>query len=211
MSRALGFQLLAITDRLGVPSGRSLVSAVEAALAGGVDAVQLREKDLLDAEFVALAIELRALTSRHGAALLINGRPDIAREIGADGVHLPSAIAEVSAARAALGGDGIVGVSTHSGADVAAAHADGADYVTFGPVFPTPSKAAFGEPLGLSALRAACASVPMQVFALGGVRPERATEITATGARIAAISALLHAPDPTAAAESFLARMGVRA
>lgn len=211
MSRAGGFRLLAITDRLGVLSGRSLVSAVAAALAGGVDAVQLREKDLPDVELVALAAELRALTSRHGAALLINGRPDIAREIGTDGVHLPSAIAEVRAARAVLGGGGIVGVSTHALADVAAAHADGADYVTFGPVFATPSKAAFGEPLGLSALREACASVSMPVFSLGGVRPELAAEITACGARIAAISALLHAPDPTAAAESFLARMGARA
>lgn len=211
MSRAVGFRLLAITDRLGVPGGRLLVSAIEAALAGGVDAVQLREKDLPDAELVALAAKLRALTSRYGAALLINGRPDIARQIGADGVHLPSAIADVSAARAVLGAEGIVGVSAHSGADVAAAHADGADYVTFGPVFSTPSKAAFGEPLGLSALREVCASVPIPVFALGGVRPNRAVEITATGARIAAISALLHAPDPTAAAESFLARMGARA
>ncbi len=207
MSRAVGFRLLAVTDRLRLPSGRSLVSAVDAALAGGVDAVQLREKDLRDAELVALAAELRALTSRHGARLLINGRPDVAREVGADGVHLPSAAPDVDAARAGLGEKGIVGVSAHSLAEVTAAHLQGADYVMFGPVFATRSKASFGEPMGIAALRIACASVPLPVFAIGGIRPERAGAVADTGARVAAISALLHALDPTAAAEAFLESM----
>lgn len=207
MSGTVRFRLLAVSDRLGLPDNRSLVSAVDAALAGGCDAVQLREKDLPDAELVALAAELRVVTNRRGARLLINGRPDVAREIGADGVHLPSAAPDVDAARAALGGEGIVGVSAHSLAEVAAAHLQGADYVTFGPVFSTPSKVAFGEPMGIAALRNACASVPLPVFAIGGIKPEQAGAAAAAGARIAAISALLHTADPFAAAELFLARM----
>ncbi|KIH75592.1 thiamine-phosphate diphosphorylase [Geoalkalibacter ferrihydriticus] len=204
LSRALDFSLYLITDRRALPSGRSLDDAVGAACAGGVGAVQLREKDLDTRALYALACRLREITAAHGVRLLINDRIDLALAVAADGVHLGGRSLPLAVARRLLGPDGLIGVSTHNPQEIHAAHQNGADFVTFGPVYATPSKAAFGPPQGLQALHAACAGASLPVFALGGITPERAGEVRAAGAQgLAAIRAILGAADPTCAARRF--------
>lgn len=203
------FNLYLITDRKQLPTGRGLTETVAAALKGGVRAVQLREKDLSAAELYPLALELRELTARHGARLLINDRLDVALAVEADGVHLGGHSLPVAVARSVLGPDKLIGVSTHHPEEVVAAARDGADFVTFGPVFFTPSKAAYGAPVGLDRLREACAISALPVLALGGVNPARLPEITEAGCRrIALIAAILTADDPAAEASTILTALG---
>lgn len=205
------FQLYLITDRRGLPSGRDLVEAVAAALAGGVRAVQLREKDLSPRELYPLALELRALTRRFGARLLINDRIDLALAVQADGVHLAGSSLPTAVARGLLGPEALIGVSTHHREEVLAAARDGADFVTFGPVYPTPSKAAYGPPVGLDALRSACAGSSLPIFPLGGINAGRIPELLAAGASgIALISAILAATKPQQAAETICQQLPLR-
>lgn len=205
--RAVDFGLYLITDRKRVPGG-DLPGAVERALAGGVRAVQLREKDLPGRDLYELAVTMRRISSRYGAVLLVNERIDVALACGADGVHLGSASIPPSAARRLLGPAALIGCSTHGEAELAAAVGGGADFVTFGPVFATPSKAAFGPPLGVSALRRACDGCRIPVFALGGVGPGNVSEVVSAGASgIALISAVLGAADPAAAAAELLGQL----
>jgi thiamine-phosphate pyrophosphorylase len=199
----IDFSLYLITDRHQT-ADRPLLEVVEAALSGGVRAVQLREKDLSTAELYDLAWEMRALTSRYDARLLINERIDIALAVEADGVHLGVNSMPVTAARR-IAPDLLIGYSSHGVGEAVAALAKGADFATFGPVFPTPSKAAYGEPVGLTELGRAC-SLPTGdlIFALGGIKQANLTQVTATGCyRVALISDILSVPDPAAAAEAF--------
>jgi len=195
------FSLYLITDR-NQTAGRPLLDVVEAALEGGVRAVQLREKDLSTAELYDLAWEMRALTSRYDARLLINERIDVALAVEADGVQLGVNSLPVTAARR-IAPDLLIGYSSHGVGEAAAALAKGADFVTFGPVFPTPSKAAYGEPVGLGELGRVCRqAVGDLVFALGGVKQSNLHQVTTAGCyRVALISDILAAPDPAAAAE----------
>ncbi|CAH2029860.1 thiamine phosphate synthase [Trichlorobacter ammonificans] len=198
----IDFSLYLITDRHRT-ANRPLPEVVAAALAGGVRTVQLREKDLPPAELYDLAWELRELTARFDARLLINDRIDVALAVEADGVHLGINSLPVTAARR-IAPDLLIGYSSHGVGEAAAALAKGADFVTFGPVFPTPSKAAFGEPKGCAELARACATLHGPVFALGGVTLDNLDHVTATGChRVAVIGAILEAPDPAAAAEAF--------
>lgn len=198
------FNLYLITDRRQVPGG-DLIAAVRAALKGGVRAVQLREKDLTPRELLPLALALRDLTREFGARLLVNDRIDVALAAGADGVHLGGTSLPPAVARKLLGPDRLIGVSTHSQEEALAAREGGADFVTFGPVWFTPSKATFGPPVGLDRLRTACATSGIPVFALGGVRTENIREALASGAAGAAlISGILAAADPRKAASSLL-------
>lgn len=197
----IDFSLYLITDR-NQTAGRPLLEVVEAALSGGVRAVQLREKDLPTAELYDLAWELRALTARYDARLLINERIDVALAVEADGVHLGISSLPVTAARR-IAPELLIGYSSHALGEAEAALAKGADFVTFGPVFPTPSKAAYGEPLGLHALADACERLRGPVFALGGVKHNNLSHVTAAGCyRVALISDILAASDPAAAAEA---------
>jgi thiamine-phosphate pyrophosphorylase len=201
----IDFSLYLITDRKILPPGRSIIETVRAALEGGVRAIQLREKDLSAREFYSLALELRCLTRRNNAMLLINDRIDITMAVEADGVHLGRQSLPTEAARRILGPDKLIGVSTHHVREVLAAQKEGADFVTFGPVYHTPSKAPYGPPVGIGKLREACSSANIPVFALGGVKKNRLTEIEATGAAGAAlISAILADPSPTAATRIFV-------
>jgi thiamine-phosphate pyrophosphorylase len=203
----IDFSLYLITDR-NQTAGRPLLDVVEAALEGGVRAVQLREKDLPPAELYELAWEMRALTGRYDARLLINERIDIALAVEADGVQLGVTSMPVTAARRIVP-DLLIGYSSHSVGEAMAALAKGADFVTFGPVFPTPSKAAYGEPVGLGELGRVCRqTVGDLVFALGGIKRENIEQVTAAGCyRVALISDILAAPDPAAAAEAFRRRL----
>jgi thiamine-phosphate pyrophosphorylase len=204
---AVDFRLYLITDRWQARGG-DLVTAVGRALSGGVRAVQLREKDLGGRELLELARRMRALTSRFGAKLLINDRVDIALAAGADGVHLGGEAIPPEEARRLLGPGRLIGCSVHGPEQLAEAEAGGADFVAFGPVYFTPSKAPFGPPLGIDALRRACASTRLPVFALGGIGAGNIDEVVAAGADgIAMISAVLAAMDPETAASDLTQRV----
>jgi len=205
---AIDLSLYLVTDRRQT-RGRPLVDTVHAALDGGVRAVQLREKDLLGAELLRLATGIRELTARYGAALLINDRIDVALAAGADGVHLGQNAIPPATARRLLGTDRLRGASTHSRAEAAAAASAGADFVVFGPVYWTPSKAPFGAPRGPDELASVAASLHTPVVAIGGITVERIAEVRAAGASgVAVISAIMGAEDPARAARELLAAMG---
>ncbi len=194
------FDLLLVTDRKQVP-GDSLVSVVESALAGGVDAVQLREKDLSTRELFGLATQLRDLTSRYKAKLLINDRIDVALAVHADGAHLPGSSFDPREARALLGPSALIGVSTHGLEQVVSAQQAGADYIVFGPVYDTASKRKYGAPLGLNALAQVTAVARVPVIAIGGITAARVPEVRHSGAAgVAMISAIFSAADAHAAA-----------
>jgi thiamine-phosphate pyrophosphorylase len=200
------FRLYAITDRRLAPDG-DLPALVERALAevpAGRMAVQLREKDLNALELCRMAERIRQVTEAAGAPLLINDRADVALAIGADGVHLPGGGLSPTAVRQ-LWPDALIGVSTHALPEVQQAGAAGADFVVFGPVYPTPSKAPFGDPLGPDALARAAGAAALPVLAIGGVTPSRAPEVRRAGAAgAAAISAIFAHTDPGRAAADFL-------
>ena len=201
----LNFNLYFVTDRKQT-ANRPLADVVQAALDGGVRAVQLREKDLEGRELYALAERLRALTRRYQARLLVNDRLDVALAVEADGVHLGQNSFAVEDARRLLGAEKLIGVSTHSQHEIAAAQE--ADFLVFGPVYYTPSKAAYGEPQGLDRLRAAVAHSAVPVFAIGGIKTERVAEVLETGAHgIAMISAISAATDPAQAAQALLQQL----
>jgi thiamine-phosphate pyrophosphorylase len=194
-------RLYLITDRTLCRSGgpsRSggLVAAVEEALEAGVRMVQLREKDLGSEELLPLALELRELTDRYGAFLFINGRVDIALAIEADGVHLGQKAFTPSTALTLLEQGAIIGVSCHSLEEALAAEDGGANFITLGPVYPTPSKARYGGPVGTRPLKEASKALNIPIYAIGGIDAERIGEVTAAGAYGAAvISAILNGPD----------------
>ncbi|MDY0269028.1 thiamine phosphate synthase [Trichloromonas sp.] len=204
MPNPIDFNLYLITDRRQIPGG-DLISAVRAALRGGVRAVQLREKDLTARELLPAARELRELTRAFGAKLLINDRIDVALAVAADGVHLGGHSFPVAEARALLGPHRLIGLSTHHREEISLAARDGADFVTFGPVWFTPSKAAYGAPVGLAALRDACVAAPLPIFPLGGVTVARLAELVAVRCpRAACIGAILAAPSPEDRAREFV-------
>ena len=197
-----------ITDREQC-AGRELLSVVEEALSGGVRAVQLREKSLSARDYFDLARKLRVLTTRYGARLLINDRVDLALAVGADGVHLPESGLPAAVVRKLLGSGKLIGVSCHSLESAQSAEFAGADVVTCGPVYPTPSKVAYGEPMGVKSLMEVTRSLAIPVFALGGVTRDRIPELSASGIRrVACISALLAAPSPGGEAKIFTALLG---
>ena len=179
----LDARLIAITDRGRLPAA-DFGAWLGALAAAGVGAVQLREKDLAAEALLETAVDARRRLGE-AAALLINGRADVALAAAADGVHLPAAGVPVAALRRRFGDALVIGRSTHSVEEVEAAARDGADYVTFGPVYATPSKARYGEPPGPAELRRA-AAVGLPVYALGGVTIDRLPEVAAAGARGAA-------------------------
>jgi thiamine-phosphate pyrophosphorylase len=200
----LDFRLYLITDRMQT-AGRALSAVVADALRGGLRAIQLREKDLTACQLFELAVELRQLTRKYGAKLLINDRIDVALAVAADGVHLGETSLPVQEARRILGNEQLIGYSAHSLDEALQAQQGGADFVTLGPVYHTPSKALYGDPLGVSALSEATRVLTIPVFALGGVKHTSVAEILSTGAHgVALISAIMAAPNPTLETKSLL-------
>jgi thiamine-phosphate pyrophosphorylase len=191
------FELYLVTDR-SQTQGRDLLWVLEQALdGGGVGAVQLREKDLEGKELFSLAEKARDLCARYGAALFINDRIDVALAVGADGIQLAGTSLPIETARTLLGPTKTIGASTHSLEEAREAERLGADFVLFGPVYFTPSKAAFGPPQGVLALKKIVENTTLPVYAIGGIKPENIREVMGTGARgISLISAVLAAADP---------------
>ena len=173
-------QVYLITDRKGIGKDRFL-GAVEEALQGGVGALQIREKDLNPNDLLALALAIKPLVQRYHAKFFINDRADIAVMAGADGVHLTETSIQASEVKNSFP-DLIVGVSTHSIEGARLAETQGADFITFSPIYATPSKANFGPPQGLDLLRQVTQAVHLPVLALGGITPHRVPECLEHGA-----------------------------
>ena len=196
-----------ITDRFQT-QGRPLPQVVDAALAGGVRVVQLREKDLPTRELLSLAQAMRGLTAKVPARLLINDRMDICLAVDADGVHLPSNSVPTRIARKVLGDAKLIGVSTHSLEEAKRAEGEGADFITLGPIYETPTKTQYGAPLGLDVLRTVRAHIKIPLFALGGIRRESVQDVRSAGADgVALISAILMAEDPREAAAALITEL----
>ena len=199
--RAPEFRLYLVSDR-NQTQGRDLLWVLEEALQGGVRAVQLREKDLSGRELFLLAEKAKSLCAKYGAALFINDRIDVALAVDADGVQLASSSVPVDAARELLGEKKFIGVSTHALKEAEAAAGAGADFILFGPVYFTPSKAAYGAPQGLELLREIAQSVSCPVYAIGGINARNVSAVKETGVHgVALISAVLSAADPRQVAE----------
>ena len=192
-------RLMVISDH--TQSRRPLIDALKAALEGGVTAIQLREPEWSARELLQAATELRTITQRHHALLIINDRLDVARAVQADGVHLGWRSLPVSAARELAGDDFLIGFSAHNAEEAREAEQQGADYITIGPVYPTPSKKGLVPVLGIEGVRNALKDVRLPAVALGGIQADNAREVLKTGVRgIAMIRGILNQDDPQAAA-----------
>ena len=183
------------------PHGEDPEALLRAALGGGVDIVQLREKELGRAEIERAAGTFRRIADTYSALFIVNDDPDLARSCDADGVHVGKHD-EVAAARELLGPDAIVGLSTHSEAEVEAAAELPVDYIAVGPIWETPTKpgrAGIGlEPIAYAAERAA-----HPFFAIGGISPLNAEEVVRAGAeRLCVVRAIRDAPHPEVAAQA---------
>jgi thiamine-phosphate pyrophosphorylase len=191
-----------VADRAG------LARALDGALRGGADLVQLRDKTATDDEIAAAAVWAADRCAAHGALFILNDRPDLATELGADGVHVGQDDMPVAEARAIVGDDAIVGLSTHSIAQADAGARSGADYIAVGPIHATPTKE--GRPaIGLDPIRHAAAHVDgVPWFAIGGVDPETVDAVVAAGARRAVVvRAIAQADDPEAVARGLRAAL----
>lgn len=198
------FDLYLVSDRTQTRE-RDLLWVLEQALEGGVKAIQLREKDLEGREFFLLAEKTRRLCSDNNAALFINDRVDIALAVDAEGVQLGQGSMPVAAARNLLGPGKMIGASTHSLDEAREGEQTGADFILFGPVFFTPSKAAYGRPQGLATLKEIVEKISLPVYAIGGIKAEHVEDCKSTGVRgVALISAVISAADPRAATEEIL-------
>lgn len=178
----------------------SVRETARAAIAGGVDAIQLREKDIPDGQFLALAAELRELTDETGKILIINDRVDIAAIVGADGVHLGQGDLPIADARRLLRPEAVVGRSTHAIEQSRTAVQEGADYISVGPMFPTATKDK--APVGIGLLKEAAAEIQIPIVPIGGIKAHHVPELLAAGAhRVAVSSVICSAADPKAAAQ----------
>lgn len=195
------FKLMLVTDRRR--NAMPLTDVVRMALDGGVDAIQLRERDQETADLFKLAAEVRELTRKAGAKLIVNHRPDVAMAVEADGVHLGFRSVTVREAREATAGKLLVGVSCHDGVQVRIAGESGADYALLGPVFHTPSKEGLVPAIGVDGFKRCIARATLPVMAIGGITDANFRQALAAGASgVAVISAIMAAEDPKAAAQA---------
>jgi thiamine-phosphate pyrophosphorylase len=182
------------------PSGLALPDLLRAAIAGGVDVVQLREKHLPDDELVSVANAARALCERLGALLIVNDRPLVALEVGADGVHVGQDDMPVAEVRELVGPDMLIGLSTHAPQEIDAVDTGLVDYIGVGPIHETPTKP--GRPaVGLELVRYAAAHAPVPFFAIGGLRAGTLARALDAGAtRACVLRAITDAEEPQSAA-----------
>jgi len=185
----------------------SLKEIARAAIAGGADMLQLREKNVPDAQFLAEAAEIRELTDETGRLFIVNDRADIAAMVGADGVHLGQGDLPIAEARKLLRPGAVVGRSTHNLGQAVAAVNEGADYIGLGPIFATDTKDA-GPAVGLDVAAQIRREVTIPIAAIGGISAENVEQVVAAGIHCAAIcSAICHAPDPAAEAAKIKAKL----
>jgi thiamine-phosphate pyrophosphorylase len=189
------------------PDGSELPDLLRGAVAGGVDIVQLREKSLPDAELVAVAHAARALCERLGALMIVNDRPAVAVEASADGVHVGQDDMPVAEVRELVGPDMLVGLSTHSPAEIDAVDATLVDYIGVGPIHETPTKPGRAA-VGLDLIRYAAAHASVPFFAIGGLDASNLADTFAAGAtRVCVLRAIADADDHERAARELRAML----
>jgi thiamine-phosphate pyrophosphorylase len=186
---------------------RSMVSDpfefIREVIRGGAGMIQLREKSAEDKEFIEYASKVHEITSGAGVLLVVNDRADIARAVSADGVHVGQEDLDAKSARGIVGEDCVVGVSTHSEAEISAACASGADYIGFGPVFETRTKER--QPVPSGALRNSVELSSVPVYAIGGIGPENIAEVVLAGVKCVAVCASAASADnPASAVEAII-------
>jgi thiamine-phosphate pyrophosphorylase len=185
-----------------VCDARELAEVLPAAIAGGVEVVQLREKNLPDDELLVLANAARGLCERLGALFIVNDRPIVAREIGADGVHVGQEDMPTTEVRELVGPGMLIGLSTHAPGEIDAVDAGLVDYIGVGPIHETPTKP--GRPaVGLELIRHAAEHAPVPFFAIGGIDADNAPDAIDAGARrLCVLRAIAAAEDPARAARA---------
>lgn len=197
-------RLYAVTDRAWAADEEDFFRQIEAAVRGGAAIVQLREKNLEDAAFLAEAKRFTALCRKLGAVSIINDRADIALAAGADGVHVGQSDLEAERARALLGPDKIIGVSAHSRSEARRAREAGADYLGCGAAFVTGTKSD-AKPISKETIRAVTAVAGIPVVAIGGVSRKNILELKGLGLSGAAVvSGIFAQGDIEAAARELL-------
>jgi thiamine-phosphate pyrophosphorylase len=192
------------------PDGSELPDMLRGAIAGGVEIVQLREKNLPDEELVSVAHAVRALCQELGALLIVNDRPWVAIEAGADGVHVGQDDMPVQEVRELVGPELLIGLSTHSPAQIDAVDATLVDYIGVGPIHETPTKP--GRPaVGVELIRYAAANASVPFFAIGGLDAGNLGEAIAAGAqRVCVLRAVAAASDPERAARRLREELDAR-
>jgi thiamine-phosphate pyrophosphorylase len=196
-------RLYAILDLGYVGPERAEVVAGEL-IRGGADLIQLRGKKESITELTRVAEKLHRLTSAAGVPLIINDHPEIARDVALEGVHLGQDDLAIEAAREIVRRDCWIGKSTHNLAQATAASAEGADYIGFGPLFPTPTKPEY-QPIGLDEIQQVHELVPRPIFCIGGIKLENLPAVMAAGAtRVVIVSGLLKSRDIAAATRTAL-------
>ena len=199
--------LYLITDR-NLSGGRSTVEVVRAALAGGVDIVQFRDKEAETAAIVEEGLRIHALTARHQVPLIVNDRIDIALAIEAEGAHVGQTDLPAGVARELLPAPNLLGVSTSSADMARLAQQQQADYVGFGPIFRTTTKETAASPRGIEMMRGALEAIDVPLVALGGISDRNISEVVAAGANhVAVCSAIVSAKDVERAAATLKERM----
>ena len=200
-------RLYAVTDRSWLAQGEELSAPVERLIRAGVTCVQLREKEAEDTLLIREAEALKLICDRYDVPLIINDRPDIAKLVGASGVHVGLSDMGIEKARELLGDDFIIGGSAHNVEEALKAQAAGADYIGCGAVFGSKTKRDVTT-LAIEELKAICEAVEIPVAAIGGIRLDNMMQLAGTGIDgVAVISGLFAAEDKEAAAKSFLIQM----
>jgi thiamine-phosphate pyrophosphorylase len=198
--------LLLVTDRK--QAAAPLADVLEAAFAAGCRWASQREKDLSVQEQMALARSLLPVARKWNARLTVHGGVPTAVAAGADGVHL-AAGGDVTGARAVLGPGALVGLSIHSVAEARSLDPNFVDYAIAGPIFETPSKPGYGPALGPEGIRAIAGAARVPIIAIGGITPERATEVMRAGAAgVAVMGSVMRARDPADEVRALLATLG---
>ena len=196
----IDFSLYLVTDR-DLSCGRSTVEVVEAAVAGGVSCVQLREKHCSTREFITQAWALKRFLKSKKIPLIINDRLDVALAVEADGLHLGQQDMTISDARKISGTSLIIGISAESVDDALRAEKEGADYIGISPVFATPTKSDTAPPLGLEGVKTIRKMIAIPIVGIGGINRQNALSVITAGADgIAVVSAIVGAKDPKDAA-----------
>lgn len=202
-------RLYGILD-LGYVEVRDCGTMAEAMIAGGVDLIQLRAKELPVAQIAGIAADLHRLTAERGVPLIINDHPEIARIIPAEGVHLGQDDMPIAEAREVAGADCMVGKSTHSVDQAIRAFYEGADYIGFGPIFATPTKPDY-PPVGLDDIQKVHDAVRIPIFCIGGIKLDNLPDVLAAGARrVVIVSGLLQARDAAEYARSAKKTLNLR-
>lgn len=197
-------KLYLVTDR-SIAGKRDIADIVLDAVKGGVTMVQLREKNISTREFVELAVRLKQVLAPYEVPLIINDRVDVAIASGADGVHIGQSDMPYRIAREMLGYDRIIGLSVENPAQVEEANCLDVDYIGVSPVFATPTKTDTAEPFGLEGLKKAVAMSAHPTVGIGGMNPDTAASVMATGTDgIAVVSAIVGAKSPREASRNLI-------